>query len=78
MVFKYIFVLVLWTKVASVLEGSVLSGYTCSILTRLCLEINLTSVIRTCHTFDNSFGENHSKLDFFVFFLDREAHPFKG
>ena len=28
-------------------------------ITHLCLEIYLTSVVRTCHTYENNFGTKH-------------------
>ena len=49
MVFKNLCVFVLWMKLASALGG----------LTHAYLEIYLTSVVWTCHTFENNFGMEH-------------------
>ena len=74
-------ILVFWTKVALALEG----------LTHSCLEIHLTGVVWTCHSFENNFGiihefaiylkENYSSDEKFSFklFLNiafvREIYP---
>ena len=50
MVFKNLCVLVLWTKVFSVLEGLTLSS----------LEISMTSVVWTYDTFGNNFKMKHN------------------
>ena len=48
--FRKLCILVLWTKLASALEG----------LTHSCLEISLTRVISNLDSFENNFGIDHT------------------